>query len=123
MLPKFETNAIATLQRVQSTFGLRGTEYGDTMAHCQWLTMKTIARRYGVDIPPDLFRALAVGGLCDVKYQRQEGGYKDDNLVDAIAYQSFLAQEMLDLDAARASQQIAIQHAKSNGTPVARKNS
>jgi hypothetical protein len=119
MLPKFETNASASLQRVQSTFGLRGTEYGDTMKNCQWLTMKAVARKFGVDIPPDLFRALAVGGLCDLKYQRQEGGYKDDNFVDAIAYLAFLAQDMLDLETAR---QLATNHIKSNGTPLARKS-
>lgn len=119
MLPKFETNALATLHRVESTFGQRGTEYGDTMKNCQWLTMKTIARRYGIHIPPELFRALAVAGLCDVKYQRQEGGYKDDNLVDAIAYQSFLAQDILDLDR---TFNLAQPKPATNGTPLPRKN-
>lgn len=95
--PMFEKRALATLKRVTDTFGQRGTEYGDTMRDCQWLVIRAVAKQLGVDIPPDKARAIAIAGMVDIKYQRYQGGYKDDNGVDGIAYQAFLTDEMSEL--------------------------
>jgi hypothetical protein len=92
--PMFEKRANATLARVTATFGQRGTEYGDTWANCQWLAMKATAQELGITVPPEFLRALAVAALVDLKYQRLEGGYKDDSVVDAGAYGAFWAEEM-----------------------------
>lgn len=95
--PKFESNALATLQRVQDTFTRRGDEYGDTWRNCQFIVMKAVARKLGCQIKPEHFRALATAAFADMKYQRLEGGYKDDSLIDGIAYSAYLAQEMEEL--------------------------
>jgi hypothetical protein len=92
--PMFERRANATLKRVTATFGQRGTEYGDTLADCQWLAMKATARELGVIIPDEFLRAIAVAALVDIKYQRLQGGYKDDTVVDGIAYGAVYAEEM-----------------------------
>jgi hypothetical protein len=92
--PTFERLAGATLARVADTFGQRGTEYGDTMRDCQWLAMKAVAARLGYKIQPEHFRALCIAGFVDMKYQRLQGGYKEDSVVDGIAYAGFLAEDM-----------------------------
>lgn len=99
--PLFESNAGATLERVKSTFCQRGNEYGDTWKNCQFLTMKAIARKFGITIPDKFYRALSAAALCDMKHQRLEGGYKDDSLVDGIAYEAFLAEEVRKLEQAQ----------------------
>jgi hypothetical protein len=93
--PLFESNANASIARVTATFGQRGAEYGDTWRNAQWLTMKAVAKKLGVSIPDDALRPIAAAVLCDVKYQRLEGGYKDDSVIDGIAYNANLAEEML----------------------------
>lgn len=93
----FDNHALKTLQRVQATFTQRSSEYGDTWGNCQFLTMKAVAREFGVEVPPWLYRALATAAFVDMKHQRMEGGYKDDSLIDGIAYSCFLAQEMQEL--------------------------
>ena len=95
--PMFERRANATLKRVTDTFGQRGGEYGDTMKDCQWLTLRAVAIKLGIDIKPEHARAIAIAGMVDIKYQRMQGGYKDDNGVDGIAYTAFLVDEMLEL--------------------------
>lgn len=92
--PIFETFADTTLNRVRGTYTQRGTEYGDTWAHCQWLALKATARELGVEIPDSKLRAIAAAVLVDVKYQRLEGGFKDDSVIDGIAYNSLWAEEM-----------------------------
>lgn len=92
--PIFETFADTTLNRVRGTYAQRGTEYGDTWAHCQWLALKATARELGVEIPDSKLRAIAAAVLVDVKYQRLEGGFKDDSVIDGIAYNSLWAEEM-----------------------------
>jgi hypothetical protein len=94
---RFERNACATLNRVTAVFCQRGGEYADTWKTCQFLTMKAVAQRLGSHISPEHFRALATAAFVDMKYQRMEGGYKDDNVVDGIAYSAYLAQEMAEL--------------------------
>lgn len=92
--PKFESNAVATLQRVQSTFSQRGSEYSDTWKTCRFLNMKAVAREFGIEIPDAYYRALASAAFVDMKHERMSGGWKDDNAVDGIAYLAFLAEEM-----------------------------
>lgn len=93
----FESNADKTLDRVRGTYATRGGEYGDTWRDAQLLAMKAVARRLGLSIPDSAFRPLAAACLVDVKYQRLQGGYKDDSIIDGIAYAANLAQEMLDI--------------------------
>lgn len=90
----FESNAEATIKRVQATFRERGGEYGDTWEDCQWLALRAVAKERGVTIPGDSLRAIAAAVLVDVKYQRLQGGWKDDSVIDGIAYQANLAEEM-----------------------------
>ena len=92
--PVFETFADATLNRVRATYAQRGTEYGDTWKNSQFLMLKAVAKQLGVEIPDTCLRAISAAVLCDVKYQRMEGGFKDDSLVDGIAYTALLAEEM-----------------------------
>lgn len=96
-VPIFETFADKTLSRVRATYAQRGGEYGDSWRNCQWLAMKATCRELGISIPEAKLRALAVAALYDVKYQRLEGGYKDDSVIDAIAYGSLWAEEMARL--------------------------
>ena len=42
----------------------------------------------------DTARLLAAAALSDVKYQRMEGGYKEDTVIDRIAYDANFAAEM-----------------------------
>lgn len=97
-LPKFEENAHATLKRVEAVFTERGREYGDTWRNCQFLAMKAVARKFDTTIPLWLFRALATAALVDMKYQRLEGGYKDDSMIDGIAFSLYLAEEIRDIE-------------------------
>src|SRR6266536_5776236 len=91
---KFESNALATIERAKSIIVGRGNEYGDTWRDCNFLKMKAVARAMGCDIKTEHFRALATAAFCDMKYSRNLGGYKDDNLIDGINYDAFLAEEM-----------------------------
>lgn len=97
MPQKFEANALATLERVQSTFTQRGGEYADTWKTCRFLKMKAVAQALKIEIPDDCFGALCAAGFCDMKYERFSGGWKDDSSVDGIAYDAFLAEEMRQL--------------------------
>jgi hypothetical protein len=98
MTPKFQENAVATLSRVRGIFEERGGQYGDTWRNCQFLTMKAVAEKYGIKIDSKFYRALATAAFVDKKYARLEGGYRDDNLIDGIAYQAYLAEEVRQLD-------------------------
>lgn len=90
----FDEQAGATLAQVSATFSQRGGEYGDTWRDCQWLTMKAVAREFQCVLPPHVLRALAAAALVDVKYQRMQGGWKADNLIDGIAYGACLVAEV-----------------------------
>lgn len=92
--PIFETFADATLNRVRGTYATRGTEYGDTWRNAQWLALKATRDQLGLNIPDSALRAVAAAVLVDVKYQRLEGGFKDDSIVDGIAYSALWAEEM-----------------------------
>ncbi len=93
--PLFDSNAKATLGRVSEIFQQRGGEYGDTWRDCQWLAIKAVSRKLGLNLTHDQCRKIAAAALFDVKYQRLQGGYKDDSIIDGIAYGANLAAEML----------------------------
>lgn len=95
----FDQHATKTLQKVAQTFNTRGDEYGDTWRDCQWLTMRAVANEFQCVIPPQVYRALAAAALVDVKYQRMQGGWKSDNLIDGIAYGACLVEEVERLKA------------------------
>ena len=92
--PKFETNADATLDRVRATYSQRGGEYADTWGTCRFHVMTSVAKELGSIIEPQHFRALASAALCDMKNERMTGGWKEDNMIDGIAYDAFLVEEM-----------------------------
>lgn len=95
--PAFEQNADASLARAKAIYAQRGSEYADTWGHCQFLAMKAVAKQLGIKIDEKYFRALATAAFVDMKYQRLEGGYKDDSVMDGMAYAAFLAEEMRKL--------------------------
>ena len=92
--PKFETNADATLDRVRATYSQRGGEYADTWGTCRFPVMTSVAKELGSTIKPEHFRALASAALCDMKNERMTVGWKEDNMIDGIAYDAFLVEEM-----------------------------
>lgn len=94
MNPLFDSNATKTLSKVSATFNQRGGEYGDTWRDAQWLNMKAAAAVAGIQLDIPTARLLAAAALCDVKYQRMQGGWKDDTIIDRIAYDANLAAEM-----------------------------
>src|SRR5579872_6363006 len=92
--PFFETAGNATTQRAAAIASQRGNDYGDTWRDCQWLALKATAEELGIRIPAACLRAVACAALVDIKYQRLQGGYGDDHLLDGINYQKVLAEEM-----------------------------
>ena len=90
----FIAGATKTLDQVKATFHGRGDEYGDTWNDCQFLVMRATAKRLGAQVPDDAWRALAAAAHVDMKYQRLQGGYKADSLVDGIAYSGYLTSEV-----------------------------
>lgn len=96
--PLFEERADRTLDKVRAVYAQRGGEYADTWRTCRFLAMKATAKKLGLVIPDEYCRALAAAAFYDMKYERLSGGYKDDSVIDAIAYGSFWIDEMVDLD-------------------------
>lgn len=92
--PLFDTNAKESLAIVSATFNQRGDEYGDTWRDCQWLAMKSAAEKAGIHLDTQTARLLAAAALYDVKYQRLQGGYKEDSIIDGIAYAANFRSEM-----------------------------
>jgi hypothetical protein len=85
------------VDRLNKTIGVcqeRGSQYGDTLKNGQWLVLKSVAKECGIELTVDQARKLAVAALCDVKYQRFEGGYKEDHCDDGINYLACLAELM-----------------------------
>lgn len=95
--PTFERLADSTIQEVTATYAQRGAQYGDSWAGSQWNTVGALCNQFQVQIPGHLLRAFALAFLVDVKYNRHKGGFKRDTLIDSIAYQAALAQEVEDL--------------------------
>ncbi len=99
--PLFDQRVTATLARCTDTFRSRGDQYGDTWRDCQHLALRAILfTMWGIKLSDTQCRALASAVLVDVKYQRLEGGYTEDHLIDGINYQAFLADEMREVYAA-----------------------
>lgn len=120
--PIFETFADTTLIRVRNTYSTRGTEYGDTWKNAQWLALKATRDKLGLTIPDSTLRAVAAAVLVDVKYQRLEGGFKDDSVVDGIAYNALWAEEMQQQEVDKKVASITrfeAGHAITNGGPKA----
>jgi hypothetical protein len=59
--------------------------------------MQAVSRLLGLNLTNEQCRLLATAGFCDMKYWRNLGGYKDDSIVDGIAYDAFLAEEIRKL--------------------------
>lgn len=95
--PLFESHAESTLDRVRATFKERGLQYSDTWRNCRFTVMRAVARELGCEINDEHFRALATAAFIDMKQERVGGGYKEDSLVDDIAYKAFLVEEMRQL--------------------------
>lgn len=95
---RFESNMRASWKEVDATVLQRAGEYADTWSDCQWLKVKAIAKRFGLELSTEMARALAAGALCDVKYQRNQGGYKRDSFLDGVAYDLNAMEEVAVLD-------------------------
>lgn len=89
--PLFDELCSEKLEKAIRICRERGDEYGDTLRNGQWLIIAAVRRRLS-DVPDcrDKDRCLTIAGLCDVKYQRWEGGFKLDHIDDNINYQSVL---------------------------------
>lgn len=94
--PLFEHHADATLERVRATYAQRGKEYADTWRDAQFLAMQATAKQLGLKLDTDQCRKLAAAAFVDMKYSRLSGGYKDDSVVDGIAYQALWCELMGD---------------------------
>jgi hypothetical protein len=104
--PLFNSACKKRLNKAIEIVDQRGQQYGDTLRDCQWLIMRATiedlfasCRIFGAGC----LRALAIAGLCDIKYQRVQGGYKEDNIDDGINYLSILP-EMIRLAKDESSQ-------------------
>lgn len=86
----FERNADASISKVRAIFTERGGQYADTWALAQWVKTIAVARSIGVELTNEQARKLVAAALCDVKYWRNLGGYKEDNFIDGIAYDANL---------------------------------
>jgi hypothetical protein len=94
-VPLFDQRVTATLKRCTDTLRERGDQYGDTWADCQWLKLRAVLfSLWGMKISATQCRALALACFSDMKYQRLQGGYTPDHLIDGINYDAALAEEM-----------------------------
>lgn len=97
-MPLFEQRVTATLKRATDTFRTRGDQYGDTWRDCQWLKLRAVLfQMFGMKPTITQCRAMALASLGDVKYQRLQGGYNGDHLVDGINYDAALHEEMIEV--------------------------
>jgi len=92
--PLFEERADRTLDKVRAVYAQRGGEYADTWRTCRFLAMKAVSMKLNLEIRDEYLRALATAAFVDMKYERLGGGFKDDSIIDGIAYGAFLVDEM-----------------------------
>jgi len=95
-MPKqlFASHADTTIDRVRETYAERGEQYGDTWGLAPFLALKATLRRAGIVFEERDLRSIAAAVLVDIKYARLIGGYKDDSIIDGIAYSALWAEEM-----------------------------
>ena len=88
MKPLFEEAAGPILQECANVFQERGEQYGDTWRNCQWIKVKSAGKLLGLNLTSVQCAILAASAMCDLKHQREEGGYKRDSPVDGINYEA-----------------------------------
>ena len=94
-LPLFDTLVEKRLNKTIEIARERGDQYGDTLKNCQWLKVRAVFQKVtGRAMSARFARLLAMAALGDIKYQRFEGGYKEDHLDDGINYDAVLAELM-----------------------------
>lgn len=91
-IPVFSEYADATLARVRATYAERGGQYGDTWREAKFNNLRAVLKLCGVTLGNPELRAIAAASLVDVKHSRMIGGYKEDNLIDGIAYGALLVE-------------------------------
>ena len=96
--PLFEERADRTLDKVRAVYAQRGGEYADTWRTCRFLAMKAVSMKLNLEIRDEYLRALATAAFVDMKYERLSGGFKDDSIIDGIAYGAFLVDEMTSIE-------------------------
>ena len=95
---RFERMAGPVLEECVGVFSQRGGQYGDTWLECRWVKLRAAARLMGIDTLTDAqCRVLASSVLCDVKYARDLGGYKEDSSLDGINYEALRVGEIREL--------------------------
>lgn len=89
--PLFDELATPSLDQAKATYSQRGGEYGDTWREKNPLALKAVMAKFGLPIPSeDVLSAMIAAALVDIKYSRLLGGYKEDSLIDGIAYTALL---------------------------------
>jgi hypothetical protein len=102
--PLFNSACKARLNKAIEIVDQRDHQYGDTWRDCQWLIMGSVFEElYGWRLNRSELRVLADAAYCDMKYQRFQGGYREDNIDDGINYLSILP-EMIRLAKHESSQ-------------------
>jgi len=91
---RFERNATESLKKVSAVFSQRGGEYADTWENGRWLALIAVAKSIGISLSHNEARRIGAAAMFDVKYSRLEGGYKEDSIIDGIAYAANLIAEM-----------------------------
>lgn len=106
--PTFERFADTTLDKVRATYAQRGQEYADSWDLSQYaspftdLALTEINKHeYLGDLSPEAKRLIANSSMLDVKLSRLGGGYKEDTLIDMIAYLAFFTQALSEYVASR----------------------
>lgn len=85
----FNELCVTQLQASIDVCNQRGDAYGDTLGEMRPLQLRAVASELGIDIRSDEQAvALAIAGLCDIKYWRNLGGYNEDTITDGINYLS-----------------------------------
>lgn len=95
---RFAAQAAMGLKEVSPIMQARGAEYGDPWETSQWTTLRAVSQRYGLTVSPQMARLLAAAALVDIKHERNSGGFKEDNLVDGVAYSLNLIGEVKTMD-------------------------
>lgn len=111
MMGTFPQSADATIEKVRATYATREGEYGDSWATKNQVhtfldaTLKSISDRgVGADaFSPEEKRLIALSSMVDVKMTRMVGPYKEDTIVDLIAYLAVYNELRSQYEAAKSS--------------------